>query len=244
MFADIYTDLLELPAALQEPDMLPFRDPAVYTISRLLDAELFRIGPMLVDHAQNPRSLPREWYVNEAMGVLAGHIAEPAKKKKLGRPSKREKARRAREDMAALDLWLDETTMPQAGGDPTGALEVSVGMPGGPLSETAKQYRAAKIALLDQLLPEEHTATDDMTRSAVVAANNRVLERLRRIDALAAEKGLEVGGAGGVSTGLVRVERAVEELERSIGPGARAGVLSLSEGAGLVQTEVGSSVIT
>jgi hypothetical protein len=212
--------------------MLPFHDQVVYIISRLLEADLFRIVPSTELHAQNPRTLPRELYVNEAMGVLVGRITEPGKqKKKLGRPSKRDQARRTRENTDALDRWLDQAVIP-------GAVESNPNedtVPGSPLSETAKQYRDAKDALLDALLPSEHAdAANEVSRDAVVSVNNRVLERLRRIDALAAEKGLEVGGAGGTRTGLTRVERAVKELGESNGPGGRAGVLSLSEGAGLV----------
>jgi hypothetical protein len=44
---------------------------------------------------------------------------------------------------------------------------------------------------------------------------------------MAAEKGLEVGGEGGESTGLGRVERAVGELAQG-----KPGMLGLTEGAG------------
>lgn len=53
----------------------------------------------------------------------------------------------------------------------------------------------------------------------------QVLKRLQKVDAKAAEHGLEVGGVGGEITGLARVERAV--LDDTIG-----GILGLSEGSG------------
>jgi hypothetical protein len=62
---------------------------------------------------------------------------------------------------------------------------------------------------------------------ALERANFAVLGRLKRIDAMAAEKGLEVGGEGGESTGLGRVERAVGELAQG-----KPGMLGLTEGAG------------
>jgi len=65
-----------------------------------------------------------------------------------------------------------------------------------------------------------------------------VLARLKRIDAMAAAKGLEVGGEGGDRTGLVRVERAVEELENRP-DGRRGGILGLLEGGGLEAEEGG-----
>jgi hypothetical protein len=63
---------------------------------------------------------------------------------------------------------------------------------------------------------------------ALERANMAVLARLKKIDAMAAEKGMEVGGEGGELTGLGRVERAVGELR----VGDKGGILGLSEGAG------------
>jgi hypothetical protein len=221
----------------------------------LLDAGLFQIIPSSSYHAQNPRDLPREVYVNEALGVLAGNISGPAssqakQKKKLGRPSNREKSRRARENVEALNRWLEGTANNPSGSTPlnagpftpddllhpAGATSVPIRPPTG----TANRYREVKVALLDAILPEGEEDHEGLTgRDAVMTANQRVLERLRRIDALAAEKGLEVGGAGGTRTGLARVERAMEELRMSARAGSRAGVLSLSEGAGLSTSEDG-----
>jgi hypothetical protein len=192
--------------------------------------------------------------------VLAGNIPGPGssqakQKKKLGRPSNREKSRRARENVEALNRWLEGTALPQAADDPTGSTLPDVGhstpdellhpagatsVPVHPPTGTANHYREVKVALLDAILPEGEEDNTGLTgRDAVMTANQRVLERLRRIDALAAEKGLEVGGAGGTRTGLARVERAMEELRVSARAGSRAGVLSLSEGAGLSTSEDG-----
>jgi hypothetical protein len=66
---------------------------------------------------------------------------------------------------------------------------------------------------------------------ALERANMAVLGRLKRIDAIAAEKGMEVGGEGGELTGLGRVERAAGELGKA-GQG-KGGILNLTEGAGL-----------
>jgi hypothetical protein len=63
---------------------------------------------------------------------------------------------------------------------------------------------------------------------ALERANMAVLARLKKIDAMAAEKGMEVGGEGGELTGLGRVERAIGELRG----GDKGGILGLSEGAG------------
>jgi hypothetical protein len=63
-------------------------------------------------------------------------------------------------------------------------------------------------------------------------ANYAVLSRLKKIDEMAAEKGLEVGGEGGDRTGLERVERAVAELEE--GSRQKGGILNLLEGGGIL----------
>jgi hypothetical protein len=60
---------------------------------------------------------------------------------------------------------------------------------------------------------------------ALERANLEVLGRLKKIDAMAAERGMEVGGEGGELTGLGRVERAAAE--------GGIGILGLSQGAGL-----------
>jgi hypothetical protein len=57
-------------------------------------------------------------------------------------------------------------------------------------------------------------------------ANQAILGRMKKIDQMAAERGLEVGGEGGERTGLARVERAVTHMESG-------GLLRLLEGAGL-----------
>jgi hypothetical protein len=265
LFADIYTSLLRLPSALDEPALAPMRPHVTHVLRRLLDSRMFLLLPPSTQHPENPRELPREVYVNEALGVLAGlapvagvapsasdtsqnaaAAVEPARRK-VGRPSKRDKARRARETLDRLDKWLAGTgfTYPPGEGPPgtgaglgvvtnedhAGSTEALVLHP--PL-ESSNAYRAHKLALLDELAPTGTSAGAASSGVAAIAdANARVLARLRRIDTLAAEKGLEVGAAGGAQTGLARVERAVAELGQSGAPGRRAGALSLLEGAGL-----------
>jgi hypothetical protein len=225
--------LLQLPAALTEAALLPFRDQATYVISCLLEKQIFRIIPPISMFAQNPRELPREIYVNQAMGVLAGVLPDSStqsgkQKKKAGRPSKREQNRRAKAELDALKQWLDQTD-PDINHD-TATDQTSSILP--PVA-TANVYRELKRTLIETLAPVDDDATASNHREAVITANQRVLERLRRIDALAAERGLEVGGAGGVHTGLIRVENAVRELQDQHGVGQRAGLLLVSEGAGL-----------
>jgi hypothetical protein len=94
-------------------------------------------------------------------------------------------------------------------------------------------YRTQKARVLDALLERENGEGVD----ALEHANLAVLARLKKIDEMAAEKGMEVGGEGGELTGLGRVERAVRELRS----GGKGGILGLSEGAG---TGTGTSTST
>lgn len=225
--------MLQLPAALTEATLLPFRDQVIYVISCLLDKQVFYILPPTSMFPQNPRELPREIYVDQAMGVLAGVLPDPStqsgkQKKKAGRPSKREQNRRAKVELDALKQWLDQTDPDISHSTATDQTSSIL-----PPVVTASTYRELKRSLIEALVPIDDDAAVNNHREAVITANQRVLERLRRIDALAAERGLEIGGAGGVHTGLIRVENAVRELQDQHGVGQRAGLLSVSEGAGL-----------
>ncbi|KAI0695136.1 hypothetical protein BC835DRAFT_1415020 [Cytidiella melzeri] len=74
-------------------------------------------------------------------------------------------------------------------------------------------------------------------KEALRRANEAMLARLKKIDEMAAEQGLEVGGEGGEMTGLERVERAVKELRKGSGSGRQGGILNLVEGAGVEHHE-------
>ena len=70
-------------------------------------------------------------------------------------------------------------------------------------------------------------------KEAIGRANEAMLTRLKKIDEMAAEKGLEVGAEGGEMTGLERIEKAVKEMRSGLGSGRQGGILNLVEGAGM-----------
>lgn len=80
--------------------------------------------------------------------------------------------------------------------------------------------------------PADATDTWKSTSEPLARANAQVLARLKYIDAMAAERGLEVGGAGGDRTALARVERAANS---SVIDGK--GILGLLEGSGLLDSD-------
>ena len=179
--------------------------------------------------------------------------------KKKGRPTKREKAKKARGAVVSLEKWLDKNTYIETSDSPAGAgssgmgSQASMGIAnaqighssGGEVTQvifahpprgSREKYSAHKGALLDVLVgPQDQGIINDAggrssAAGGVVRANEAVLRRLQKIDELAAEKGLEVGGEGGEMTGLSRIAKAVEELREGR---SRGGILELMEGAGM-----------
>ena len=252
-YTDTYEELVSLPSSLTEPHLLRLRPYVVHVLTSLLDACVFEILPESSLRAQNPSVLPREVFVSEgqdgntipqpAPTEVGEDSAGPSKKKpqkKKGRPSKRDKARKAKDALASLEKYVDKNTvylidetlpLPLGPGSEPESAHVVLGQ--APHSSLGN-YLARKNDLLAAVSGDEvgDAGASDVTQqqAALQRANEGVLERLRQIDAMAAEKGLEVGGEGGEKTGLKRVERAVDELRQRNGS---SGILGLLEGAGL-----------
>lgn len=225
------------------PTLAPY---ASQVLSALTNTKAFYILPVSKLGPYNPRMLPREVYIEEVDEMTEGtaplesELDQPVAglsctgedavmtakvPKKKGRPSKREMAKRAKEAISGLDRWLERTdsvgrTADGDGPVPSRARGQAV-LSHAPTVSRAN-YGAQKMGVLGALLERE----DGRGVEALERANLAVLGRLKKIDAMAAERGMEVGGEGGELTGLSRVERASVEL-------AKGGLLGLSEGAGI-----------
>jgi hypothetical protein len=154
--------------------------------------------------------------------------------KKKGRPSKREKMKKAKDALAGLEKWLNKTTYTFSDGDGQPVASTSASTPvsthillSNPPMTSRNHYQTQKFSLLEDITSENSNA------AALERANHAVLARLKKIDRIAAEKGLEVGGEGGERTGLERVEKAVAELDGRSSTWVRGGILGLLEGGGL-----------
>lgn len=228
------------------PILAPY---ASQVLSALTNAKAFYILPVSKLGPYSPRVLPREVYIEDVdemterdtrtapseseldapMPGLSstgeGAVTTTKVPKKKGRPSKRETAKRAKEAIAGLDRWLERTdSVGQAmGGDGAGPSRArgQALLSHAPTVSRAN-YEAQKTRVLGTLLESE----EGRGVEALGRANLAVLGRLKKIDAMAAERGMEVGGEGGELTGLGRVERAAGEL-------GKGGILGLSQGAGL-----------
>lgn len=254
-YADTYEEMISLSTSLTEPHLLRLRPYVVHVLTTLLDARVFEILPHSSLRAQNPSVLPREIFVAEGQNIStvpptasgedaadeegASHSKKKPKKKK-GRPSKRDKARKAKDALTSLEKYVDKNTvylidetspLPSDHGTEPESTHVVLGQ--APHASLGN-YLARKNDLLAAVSGDGAgvAGSSDVTQrqAALQRANEAVLERLRQIDMMAAEKGLEVGGEGGEKTGLKRVERAVDELRQSNGS---SGILGLLEGAGL-----------
>jgi hypothetical protein len=241
---DQFELLLEIPRTIQ-PMLAPY---ASQVLSALTNAKVFYILPVSKIGPYNPRVLPREVYVEDVDEMSerdpltaplesevgpqlpglnsTGEDAVTTKvSKKKGRPSKRDIAKRAKEAVAGLDRWLERTDSvgQVASGDGAGPSRArgQALLSHAPITSRAN-YGVQKARVLGALLErEEGNGVEALER-----ANMEVLGRLKKIDAMAAERGMEVGGEGGELTGLGRVERAAREL-------GKGGILGLSQGAGL-----------
>lgn len=241
---DQFELLLEMPRAVP-PMLAPY---ASQVLSALTNAKVFYILPVSKIGPYNPRVLPREVYIEDVdemaerdpltaplesevdpqvpgLNSCTGGDAVTTKvPKKKGRPSKRDIAKRAKEAVAGLDRWLERTDSvgQVASGDGAGPSRArgQALLSHAPIASRAS-YGVQKALVLGTLLERE----DGNGVETLERANLAVLGRLKKIDAMAAEKGMEVGGEGGELTGLGRVERAAGEL-------AMGGILGLSQGAG------------
>ncbi|KZT30711.1 hypothetical protein NEOLEDRAFT_1054196 [Neolentinus lepideus HHB14362 ss-1] len=253
---DVYQSLVALPAALSEPSLAQLHPHVRYILSTLLDAKVFHILPASHLNPHNPSILPREIFIHDDIAAPSyEHVSRAASTdasgrsdqstpvpdapvpKKKGRPSKRERMRKSKDALLALDKWLDKSAWPPAGqqasadSDTAQQATTHVLITNQP-TPSLNNYRSYKYYLLDTL--QAQGANDPVRgQQAIQRANVAILTRLKKIDQMAAEEGLEVGGEGGERTGLARVEKAVSELGQAWAVGAVGGILGLVEGAGL-----------
>lgn len=163
--------------------------------------QVFYVLPSSDLGTENPRYLPREILVGD-LGSPEPDIDGPKKK---GRPSRRDKAKKARNALTGLTSRLDSTPSPAAS------------FPEFPiLADDLSEYQRDKAELIAAL-----ESSGEM--EAVTKANIIILERMREAQAI------QTPVERHRSVGVERVERAVREL----GNVGRNGVLGLLEGAGL-----------
>jgi hypothetical protein len=176
----------------------------MYIASTMVKDQVFYILPPSDLGPGNPRYLPRE--------VLAGDSnpeRDPEAPKKKGRPSWRDKARKAQMALDGLNDWLDSASESPA----TVTTEFPI-----PLDDLV-QYQTDKADLVAAL----GSAGE---KEALAKTNMMILNRLREAQAIQNENDAQASVEQPKFAGVERVERAALELERG-------GVLGLLEGGGL-----------
>jgi hypothetical protein len=200
--------LLTLPSLLDTEQLSPLRSQVTHVLSQLVDSGVFYILP---SSDLELCKLPREIFVPDGEEEAVAEASATARKR--GRPSRRDKQKRANQATASLDAWLRQRQAfdtPELHSNDHDQVPVTI-----PSSRDA--YLVQKRVMLDAL------ARDEPGGEVLKTANEAVLRRLREIDEMAASQGLEVGGEGGEKTGLARIEKVVGEME-----GGGCGILGMA----------------
>jgi len=202
---------MSLPDSLGGSSLTAFIPVVEHVLQTFTDDGVFLILPSNELGSNQPRTLPREIYVEDSTREIS-----EADLKKKGRPSKRDKALKNQAALTSLDKWLEGSSVPDGQRTSTHFLLAN------PPAESLREYQTEKANLLSALNPVEGSPG----HAALLATNRQVLDRLRQVQELSQTD--EVVGDG--AAGMTRVERAVEELSNSTIN--RGGLLGLLEGAG------------
>jgi hypothetical protein len=189
-----------------------------HILSTFLTDRIFFVIPRSDLGSLVPRDLPREIFVDEAT-VLPTDLNAP---KKRGRPTRRDKAKKARVALDSLDKWLDKAPpiLPITSGHGSRTSTTN----------TLEQYQVQKSLMLNAVYTSPDTSDE---RSAVERANRFVLDRLKAAEELVSADVFATSTEGNLNAGLTRVERAVGAFDAHAD--RRGGILSLLEGAGISQ---------
>jgi hypothetical protein len=207
---DHFKRIASLSESLSSPELISLREPVIYVASTMVKDRVFYILPASNLGPENPRYLPREVLVGDSNSEL-----DPDTPKKKGRPSWRDKARKAQMALEGLDSWLNS----MQGGS---AAELTMS----PIPyDDLVQYHENKSELIAVL-------EDSGNTEAVTQANIEILGRLQEAQTIQRENDVQESSVERLQFGGVeRVVQAVQELEKG-GPSARGGVLRLLEGTG------------
>lgn len=175
-----------------------------HVLSQLVNSDAFYILP---GSDLELYKLPREVFIPDREEEEATVVEASATARKRGRPSRRDKQKRANQAAAALETWLRQGQACPA----FDTLELHSGVRDDQVSIPASASRDAYLAQKGVMLGV--LRSDESGREVLRTANEAVLKRLREIDEMAARQGLEVGGEGGEKTGLARIEKVVGEME-------------------------------
>ncbi|KAJ3750601.1 hypothetical protein DFH05DRAFT_1565688 [Lentinula detonsa] len=226
---DHYSSLLLLPTTLTAEKLLPLQPYVSHILQFLVNSEAFYIFPSSDLGPFNPRQLPREIYVDSISSESALQ-----KSKKAGRPSRRDKAKKAKAALDGIDKWMHKTSVPTPSatdGEDNGAASETPStmhyLLAQPPMQTLTEYQAHKANMLRTI--DFPPADSSCVHFAMEQVSYDVLERLRQLQET---EGPRLDTEAPSFAGKERAERAVREMKEKGG----AGLLGLLEGAGLEES--------
>lgn len=220
-YSDQYVSLKTLPSTLVGDLLLPFQPPVCHLLSTLLIDGVFFLVPSTHLRALTPRDLPREIYIDEGTVIPV----DPTAPKKKGRPTRLDKARKAKVVLHDLERWLENTPcsqMPPAAlsSDLVSVLEANPAAKS-EVEATLGHYQNSKSRLLDILDSPAQSGEASEPYAALQQANQFVLDRLKATEELLASDGVSFSTD---PTALSRVECAVEVFVEA-NKGSQGGIL-------------------
>lgn len=208
---DHYSGLLAFPETLSTPYLTRLAPAARHAVSQLERDDVFIILPSSEYGAMRHRVLPYEIIVNGTSRTLSD-----LERTKKGRPSKRERARRAKTAVDNLQKWMKEAPQLSLAASRD---DQKLGSP----TVTAEGYRHYKNKLLDLVADSQAVeGPESIEVHTLSLANQNVYQRLK-----VAEASLNASRkADKQSPAAKRI--AIERVEESLRDGrSRGGLLSL-----------------
>uniref|UniRef100_A0A0W0FGF9 Uncharacterized protein n=1 Tax=Moniliophthora roreri TaxID=221103 RepID=A0A0W0FGF9_MONRR len=202
---DHYNSLLSLPSSLTSEALLPLQPSVTYILDNMVKSDVFYILPSSELGPLNPRSLPRELYLDEMMLAHNATTEPDGSGAKRGRPTRRDKIKKAKIAGEHLERWMHKTSEQDVNGR-----EAHYLLSQAPQASLA-EYQNAK----DKFLEAMDAISDPDPTQALVHASREVLERVKQAQGL-------IGG----SENEVQRSTGVERLEKVSEAGGR-GLLSL-----------------
>ncbi|KAK7059126.1 hypothetical protein VNI00_001752 [Paramarasmius palmivorus] len=226
---DHYNSLLALPSALTSEALAPLQPSVTYILDSMVKAEVFHLLPSSDLGPLNPRSLPREIYLDETMLSHAPVVDQDGSgvKRGPGRPTRRDKVKKAKLAGEHLERWLNKTSERDADGNEIHYLLSQA--PQASLSE----YQTTK----DKFMHAMHETSEPEPKIALDHANREIMERVKEAQDL-------------ISTEEQRGSTGIDRLVEKIAKTGADGLLSLNDsryatvGAGRRDTTTSASSVS
>ena len=181
----------------------PLKSSVCYLLNQMVSSKTFFMLPSSDSGPQNPRSLPREVYLDQNTISVVGSTANGESRK--GRPTKRDKVKKAKVALEGIDKWIHKTSQPQRGEH-----YLLAQPPQGSLT----QYQDSKELLLSAM---ELIDVPDR-REVITSSSHEVLERVKQAQELInSEESRSKMTDSTQSTGVERLQAEIRDEKGLLG---------------------------